>query len=554
MAAERQVYFVGAFLPNEGESDQTVEYAVLEWELRSEDDVPGNESTRPHLYVHSFLAPRLPGRVRWGLVQEHGIEPSYIRKRLDTLPSIRDMIDEDYLRGRHAVIFDRSHDPMRSVVQNASSVEEISALWAEVFKNSDDEHARAVSTLSEMLEYLGYPRVTDVAGKSAHYTPLLLELFATAAVWSVLKDLKSHPKKIKSLQGTLPFSRIWPLDEAPELPFEGDHATLSSFSPREIDNFFSRDMQDYVDWRRVNIYVNDWEYQRPNHDAAMYRSLGGAVELAEYVFTTLFDLKMQMWALIFYSVFEHKEQYAREVAYSDGKFGSMQQSVKSDFTSFVLGHLQDFLRPDQKQWLLSSLIRHFIDTRDHLPFEEYDFEELSRAQAKGESRFYFRQEPSRSSIKCFSEIATLDRMVKYRRYEISGHGDERDQTIRWVNELFQNFMEEVKNPFSNFWSEPETHRWCQILTGVEWQEICRPPRINEDPRVQSVRALIQQVIANASRPYIQKLRERLTRDIVAINEHPLEEFRDRFSFMGVSVEIVMCHRSQTSFLKRMLKL
>ncbi len=552
MEAKRKIYFAGAFLPNEGEPEQTLEVAVLEWQVGDADSAPVSLKTLPRIYMHSFVCPRYPARVRWGNADENGINGRKLRKHAGSFPLIEDLLSEDYLRGRDVVVFDDSKEPLHSMVARASSVECVSQMWARVFSEGD-EQAREITRLPQMLEYLGFPSVQSQLQHTGHYTALLLELFAMAAVWSVLEELRLHARKVKTVRGSLPLSQVWPVKEPPSEWFDENCTTLESIPAREVDAFFAREMQDYIDWRRTCIYVNDWVFRRSRENMSSLRDPEDRDRLIEQIFCSVLDLRMQLWVLVFYSVFEGKRDYARQIALQDGRLAALQSAARSDFSAFMASHLQDFLDPLQKRQLLSEIISHYLLWKSRQPFEAYDFAELSRQQQRNPSdrRYFLREGPDGVRVKCFREIATSDKVVRYRCYEISGHGEERDTAVMWVNEMFRMFMEEIKNPFSHFWTIPATHRWIRCITGVSWDAISRQPRINENPAVIKVRSLVSQVISEESLGYVKSLRDKLASDIARINSHPGAEFTDRFAFMGVSVEIVVVNRSQTPLLKRL---
>ncbi len=553
MEAKRKICFAGVFLPNDGEPEQTLEAAILEWQVGEADRAPGSLNTLPRVFMHSFVCPRYPARVRWGNAEERGLDSRKLRKHAATFPSIDDLLSEDYLKGRNVVVFDDSKDPLHSMVAHAASVESLAQMWTRVFSEGGDEQAREITRLPQMLEYLGFPSVQSMAQRTSHYTYLLLELFAMAAVWSVLEELRIHARKVKTVRGSLPLSQLWPVRESPDEWFSGEHTTLASIPAREIDFFFSRDMQSYIDWRRTNIYVNDWVFRRQRDSAFALRELEDRDRFVESIFCEVLDLRMQIWALVFYSVFEGKTAYARDVALQDGHLASLQSSARSDFVAFMAAHLQDFLSPAQKRDLLSRIIRHYLLVKSRMPFESYDFAALSRDQHRNplDRQYFLREGPENVRVKCFREIATRDKVIRYRCYEISGHGEERDISVKWVNELFRMFMEEIKNPFSHFWTTPATHKWIRCITGVSWEAIARQPRINELSSVIAVRSLVSQVISEESLGYVKSLRKHLADDIARINSSPDSEFTDRFAFMGVSVEIIVMNRSQTPLLKRL---
>lgn len=556
MAAGRHVFFAGIFSPNEGEEGQSVEFAVLRWDLPNVQDSPEASPKPPLISIHTFLNPRVPSRIRWGIVGEHGIDPSYLRRKANSFPSEKVLCTENYLANKDTVVFEGNREIMHELVKDCSSVEEINTLWQEIFGNSKDETFRTAASLDEMLSCMHFPTITEIAPQTKHYTVLILKLYACAALWSVLRYLKVHPESIASaVNSSLPLVDLWPLVEAPEIWFEGEQDSLASFSPAQIQKFFARNSQDYIDWRRTCIYINDWTYRRSVVTPYVSGDLPDATELCEFVFNHMFDLSMQLWVLVFYSVFSHKTDYARDVALHNGKFASLPDPVREDFTGFLLTHLQDFLSSKQKSFLISSIVGHMMQERSKLSFEKYDFVKLRDEQKNqaGSVRFFLKQEPANSSVRYYEEITASDHVPLYRHYLITGRGDERERGISGVNKLMRKFMEEVRDPFSGFWTNTETRRWVQCVTGIEWKDIARQPRIHEENTLTAVRTLISDVIAEQSSSYIDELKRRLIDVINRINAGSELEHSDRFCFMGVSVEITVTSHSQISLIKRLFK-
>ena len=556
MAAGRHVYFAGLFSPNEGEEGQSIEFAVLQWDLPAVQDGPEASSKPPFISIHTFISPRVPTRIRWGIVGEQGIDPVMLRKKAAMFPTEKELCAENYLKNKDTVIFDGNREIMHELVRESSSVEEISTLWQEIFGKSSDEALRTASTLDEMLSCLHFPTVAEIAASTKHYTVLLLKLFASATLWSVLRYLKTHPEKTApALSSSLPMTGLWPMPEAPEIWFEGEHKNLASFPTAVIEKFFSRNTQDYIDWRRTCIYLNDWNYRRSVITPYSSRDLPDAVELCEFVFNRRFDLSMQLWVLMYYSVFSHKKDYAVQVAVHDGNFDTMPDPVREDFTGFLLTHLQDFLSAKQKSYIISAIVGHMMQERSKLSFEHYDFEAL-REEQRGhgsQGRFFFRQEPVNSAVHFYEEIAGGDHVPLYRRYMITGRGDEREIGINGVNRFMRKFMDEVRDPFSAFWTTPDTRRWVQCITGIKWKDIARQPRIHEESAVTAIRSLITDVIVEQSAEYINELKRRLIDIINRINGGADLELSERFCFMGVSVEVTVTPRSQTPLIQRIFK-
>ena len=554
----RQLCIAGVFSPNEGEEGQTVEFAVLEWKVLPQRDGPTASDELPHIRIHTFVTPRVPSRMRWGIVNEHGIDTKMLRAKFQDYPSEQDLLRENYLKGLDCVIFDANKPLVRELVADCASVEDLSVMWQQLFINCKEENVRAATTFDEMLECLHFPKVLPIAQISKHYTPLVLELYASAALWSALRFLRMHPERIEAvLAATQPLNGLWPVAEAPEVLFEGEHSELASFTRQELEDFFSRPAQDYIDWHRTCKYVNDWEYRRDVDAVMQPDSIPDGKEVVSYVFNRLFDLRMQLWVLIYYSVFAHKKEYALEIALAGGMSPKLSDSVKEDFSGFLANHLQDFLSSKQKQWLIRSVLVNLLKKRAEKGYEQYDFDVLMQEQRQDRTnlRYYLKQEPASSAVRYFYEVAAENgKQILFRRFLISGRGEERNQCVEGVNRYINAFMKEVKDPFSCFWTGTQTRNYVQCVTGVAWKDVIRPPRINESMRVKQVRALVSELILQESAGYIKALREHFVQIINRINEDDGRDFRDRFAFMGVSVEIEVTTRSQIPLFKRMFRL
>lgn len=121
------IFFVDAYTPNEGEMGLCLEYGVLRWS--------SNKNDRPEVYVHSFLKPATtPNRVRWSNASvEMKISRDFIENNRD-LPTIEDMIEADYLKGRSVVCFDAAVEPFYSLLSNSSAVVSIVQLWNDLLQ------------------------------------------------------------------------------------------------------------------------------------------------------------------------------------------------------------------------------------------------------------------------------------------------------------------------------------------------------------------------------------------------------------------------------------
>lgn len=544
MPGSNQLYFVDVCLPNEGEPDQALEIVILRWSglLKfmggnySARSGPGERSSRPEVYVHSFLKPLYPNRLRWGSAMEMGFTRELVGT-FDNMPVIADMINVDYLKGRRVVCFDDSQEPLRSLCQSAQTVERVSALWQELM--AQDEEALTCTRLPQMLEYLNLKSLREE--KSPHYTPVMIRCFALAGLWYLLSEAKSHPKH-RLKRDDLHLNPVWPLQEEGTQWFEGKPASLRELTRTDIENFFSGSLCDRLDWYRMNMYANDWVFKRPQEQQDGFsRQLEKQSLVADYIFNRALPFKMQLWVLVYYAVYGHKLDYARTIALAGGNFGHIPKNITTNFSSFLVSHLGDFLQPTQKLDFLRSLINQLLHERAQGSFEELDFDQMSKAQREsGNTGYFFKSEMvCHGRLRCFKEIVNSEHEVVYRSYEITGHGQERVECMLKVRELFKDFILEAQNPYSSFWTDSFVHGWIRYTLGVTWQELSRPPRMSEEPRLIEARRALSEIIDKESYTYVRQLHQHLSEDIVAISRNPEREFTDRFCFMGMSVQVTV---------------
>lgn len=540
MVSKSPVYFVDVCLPNEGEPDLSLEIGVLRWSA--------NRDERPEVYIHGFLQPKHPARVRWANAEEMGITRDFITRQKG-LPSISDIVAADFLKSRRVVCFNPSQEPWQSLVNNADTVVSIQELWAEIYH--DDEKAMKCQRLSQMLEFLGLPTYDH---DNHCYTPLLQHLHATAALWFLLEHFKEEPDNLKIREG-FKFSTVWPLPPSKESWFTGNPKELSDIPSGEIDDFFSENLGDNLDWYNLIMYTHDWVFNRKG--TVDLGDLPGQSEMAEFIFGKVFDLRMKLWVLIYYALYAHKNNYSKEIAHAGGVFSKVSPAIREDFTNFLLKHLQDFLSNKQKSLLIRGIIHQSMRERSKAPFENYDFDTLSREKREGEhpTLFFRHQSPHNCNVKCFWEIHNSNETVLFRRYEISGRGFERQACIDAVNVLLREFMQETRDPFSAYWTTPSVHSWIKFITGISWSEFSRAPKFAELPEISAGRHELASMIDEESFVYRKALQQNLVNIITAINgDEGRDETIKRFAFQGTSIEVKVTRKAQLPLLKRLLRM
>ncbi|MCR5084586.1 MAG: hypothetical protein K6A65_03680 [Succinivibrionaceae bacterium] len=529
-------YFFEVFLPNEGETENALEIAVLSHE---------SGAVRPQVYLHSFLRPASLSRVRWGSAAAMGITRELISGMAD-LPSLADIMQRRYLKDLTVVCFDKREEPYRSMCAPAFIAYSIVDEWRAAFDGNSQ--ALSCETLKDMLAYIGWP--TEDGNR--HYTPLMLRIHAMAAVWEYLEARKRLTDR--EVGGS--HSSLWPLPSVDGQWFSSRPRSLSDIPRVELDEFFSFNLLDHLDWFRVNVYGHDWVFGRKL--AIDPHPLPGQEPITEYTFNKM-SFQMQLWVLIYYTVFEQKGAFAAEIAASGGKISRLRSEVKSSFIPFFIMHLEDFLSAEEKQRLIHAILHQLLSDRGSKnTFVSYDFARLSREEhRKGhrDTEYTLISEPDDQPIKSFYEIRGNTGQVLYRKYEITGTGSERSFCANFVYHKLSEFNAECKDPFSPLWCDKSARDWIHYITGHTFAEICRTPRPNDPHDLSSVQSFLLRLIPRVTSKYAAHLYESLRTIVDEINSLASNRhYRKQFCFMGISIEVVVTPKTQRSFLDRILKL
>ena len=441
--SQKACYFLDILLPNENEPELSVEIGVLRWS--------GKMVDRPEVYVHSFLRPQNFTRVRWANVASKGILRNQIEGQ--KLPTIDDMVNSDYLKHKRVVCFNDKVEPWKSLTKNSLEVNSIVTLWNLVFEKN--EEALNCQNLQQMLEFVGLP---SQCHENHGYTQLLCDLHAMAALWFVLELLLSNKSNVIENAQAL-CEPLWPLPQVPQKWFENNPQSFKDLSKEQVLDFFSENLAHRLNWTNLSIFAYDWVYNRPNRQPV--EELEGFYELSDYIFNKMLTFRVRLWILIFFTVFGHKIRQAREVALNNGRFEKLSPAVRDNFSHFVISHLDDFLDDTQKRSIIHALIKQSLQKRSKATFESFNFDEISKME---DSRRYFCDSfgPEDSNIKCVFEIRDAMQSILYRRYIITGQGQEREMCAEFLNQALHSFMIEVKNSLSSFWFSPE----LQVLPGL----------------------------------------------------------------------------------------
>ncbi len=535
-------YLLDFFVPNEGEPDTALEIGVLCWDM---------QKPRPQVYVHSLIKPRRMARVRWSNAADQGIERRTIESQTD-LPTLLEIKNADLLSRRRVVCMNTQLEPWRSMVEKADTSYSLLNLWQETFYHN--EEAAGLETPEQMLEFIG---LSAEDTSNTRYTPLLKRLFAMAAVWqyvSMQRDEMIRNQNPEPDMCVMPLSPCWPLPQVEEKWFEGNPESLKDIPEEQLNSFFSENIGDRLDWSLTTMFAHDWVLKR-RAGVTEVSQLNNRVAMAEYLFTHVLDFRMQLWVLIYYCLYNKKYEYARQIVLNSDDFRNLPTGIKEDFSTFLITHLGDFLDEEQKITLLRSMIHQCIEEKAGRIYIDYDFDKLSRDNQKdGGSSFIFREltpPGTNCNIKVFKELSTLAEGPVYRRYEISGFGEDREACIDCVNNLFREFMSEAYNPFSLLWFNPTLSDWLSHITGIAGEELRKPPHQNDSEYLVKVRQALTNIIMPESKPWCETLGRRLSEIVTAINSDIDGELNRTFAFLGISVQVVVYTRPR-GFLRRLL--
>lgn len=533
------LYFLDFFVPNDGDVDTALEVAVLRW---TQDD------KRPSVYLHSFLKPVNPVIVRWSNALSSNITKEMILKGF--WPSYSDLLARDFLAGKEVVCLNPELDPCYSFTRNSTAVHGIISEWNDLFEGN--EEALKNTRPSQMLEFLGLP-VRDES--NTKYTPLLCRLHSLVAIYSsidFLKDSKVHYGKIEGLG--LSMSKTWPIPQVNENIHRIKVVdSFDKISREDVCTFFSDALPDYLDWYELMIYAHDWKFCK--RDYHMLDNLSNVFGMAEFIFSRVLSYQVSLWSLIFYSIYENKTSYAREIALSKGNLRQLPENIKVDFSRFLIIHLEDFLSLDQKKQLIRSIFYNFmLDKSQHSPHIDFNFDDLYKKRNEKPEYVFETQNPPIGSYKCFKEIRRAsDNKILYRAYEIYGIGEVRDACIDRVNQLLRDFVNELYDPFASFWWNKELRLWIQYITGFTFKELSSPPRVYDEKNLTQERSYLRHTILENAKPYINAFKNDLRSIIVKINDTPEGPFTFKMTFFDVSIDIIVYQERKPGILSKLLR-
>ncbi len=530
------LYFLDFYIPNNGEHESAIEVAVLRWEPMDK---------RPSVYIHSFITPAHPNRIKWKEVLKMGISKEMILERQN--PTLLELISSLFLKEKNVVLFNPPVEPYASFSRDALSVQSITSLWSEVFAR--DEEGSKIDTVSNMLKYLG---LEEEDTSDTKYTQLLVRLHSMVAIWYYLTQIKNKQNNINL---EIEKCTVWPLKKRDMYLSTFDYNAFDSMSTSAIYTLFSQDLPDYLDWNKLCIYSHDWVFNRKAKP--LIEPLNGKLTMANYIYNKVLKGAVRLWVVICYALYDKKLSQARDVALNRSEdLNLLPDSIKEDFTNFIVLHLDDFLSDHQKIAIVRSMVSHTLQDRGDRSFEEFDFDVLYRDYKKNsvDSPYIFNSIAvnSNNHNKCFKEIRDHKMSVLYRRYEVSGDENDRYECLDKVRELFQDFVREVKKPLSSYWISDELQCWLQYFTGFTFEEIKRPPTQNDTPELINVRNTLTEIIKEFGSYYSLELREKLSCIFEELQKSQETHFVRRFVFQGISIEVVF-NRNKVSFFKKLLR-
>ncbi len=525
-------FFLDVYVPNEGDPDTALEIGVLFYDGKQ----------RPGVYLHSFLRPATPNRVRWSNALMQGIKRNTVLKD-PTLPSLKDIVSANFLKGKTVVCLNPNLEPCKSLVKDSRS-HGIIATWQEIFKH--DDNADKLLRPSQMLEFLGLPAFDE---SPAGYTPLLCRLQSLIAIWEYLSEQKRFHKNAMGSQLSIPLNLVWPIPYKENNLLYRQVQDFSDIADEEISAFFSPALPDYLDWFKIKVYSHDWVFRRGS--SADINSLNGRISMCEYIFTKVLNFNMRLWVLIFYSIYDHKTDYAREIALNRRPFSKLPPSVKEDFTIFLISHLEDFLTHEQKENLIRAMVRQTLSDKNQEPLENYDYVSLKKAE--NTSLTFNEYGPENTNLKNMLEIRDKNNELLYRQYEIFGSDEERDSCADFINKEFRSFLREAQNPFSPLWLPVQLRNWLQFITGIPFALIKREPSYLDEERVSQTRRFLIRLLEEENYQYRLKLQTDLKEAVLrtSVNLSPREDFESAFTFQGITYKVIV-RREKHSFLGRIL--
>lgn len=536
------LYFVDFYVPNEGESETALEIAVL---------CLKNTDKKPFVFLHSFIMPPLINRVRWKEAKTEGISRDLITKSTVAIPSLQDLNALECLKDKNVVCFNDSIEPVKSFIAGAHNVESILELWNSIFAGNED--AMHCTKISHMLDYLNFEHIDNSIN---HYTALLKRVFAMVAIYDALTNSKVKAETLLFGGDDKRYSEYWPLYSLQEINiFDSTNKSFNDIDRESIDEFFSEHMADYLNWYNLFIYDRGWSFELTKKAEPNIGSLKGKIDMSDFIYNRVFNFSTKLWVIIYYALYDKKLSYAKEIVLKNADFSLLPQSIKEDFSTFLVKHLDEFLTRTQKYSIIRSMIHQSLSNKANIPYQDIDFDSYKKLYGKDRHfnmKFIERKAGPQCTVKAFREIQKADRII-YRAYQISGDENDRNDCIIYVNHLFREFMQECANPFSPFFTDNDLNLWILFITGFSFEDLARKSKATDSTDLLELKASYIEFVQEANYIYISKLKQHLTLVIKEISKDIYRDFHDKFCFMGTSIDIIVS-KKQGSFFKRLFNI
>lgn len=548
------LYFLDVYVPENSDPSCALEVAVL---------CMNANTVRPIVHIHSFLQPQpisVINRYRWEEAERFGISRNVIEH--GNFPNFYDIVKADYLKGLDIICFNSAHEAISNLTKNAHSCESLVDIWHRVFRHAKNE-ARDFTEYEQMLDYIGLDKEDR---SNTLYTPLMDRIHAYIAILYYLNlcvERKQVPNRRDPAFIQNPY---WPLQNITVPWYSGKPKSLKEIKTTEVQTYFSERLPDFIDWKNLHIYVDDWTFGRKPRAIL---NVSGQDAMMNYIFFNLFDIERQILVLAFYSLFARRTNYAGIIALHTGDFSSLPNYIKADFSSFMLKHLDDFLNKAQKCFIIESLVSQVVQDNASKTNENIEYLAIYKEHAKKIKKFNSKN----SLLDCFDlESCSLDcnknidwfiklcnkgEIIAY-YFVITGNQQERDECIDRINAKFREMSIAVKNPFADCWLNEDLKLWIESVTGLPWQKIQSEPRHNDSPTLTSARKTISSIIAKQSKAYCAGFFNNISQCVSKINEGELLDRNNIssawFYFQGIRyIVIIDDSDSNAGLLRRLFK-
>ena len=150
---------------------------------------------------------------------------------------------------------------------------------------------------------------------------------------------------------------------------------------------------------------------------------------------------MQMWVLIFYSLYYHQKEVALEIALAHGDLRQLSPVALESFTDFVIDNLDVFLDAQQKHHLLSSLVTQSLEKNSEAQFQHYDYVNLKKkAQGfDGPQYFFYDCSYKDGAPVVYRQITNGSGKTVYRYYLIKAEGKDRALNCEFIIKKLKEF-------------------------------------------------------------------------------------------------------------------